>query len=697
MASMIAVTVAVTLICLIAVTMFSLNSTFKKSASGLASEVDKLQTQSIQRQVEATSGAIRNRFLVYERVMQSLVIEPDTATAATVTVPSATSTDTTVLWLKKSLENAATRVDGIKYAYLGTPDGKMTLYSSSNNKNTLPKGYDPRNEQWYKDAVNNKGKIAWSDAYIGTGSNETSISVTKTLVDSKGKLLGVIGIDVDAEAIRSSIRDVKIGEKGYVFTTDNNGIILDHPIDYNKKAGDKLDLIGKVVPIPEIKDFIVGDKVLTKAIKYTYNNEPKLAVVVKIPDIKIALVGTINMSEMNTIVVTTGTILDSNAKSLNFKIILLGVLLLLIMSFLAGLVAIKMFKPILDLTTEAERIAEGDLSSNITVQSTGELNSLAKSIHEIQASLRKVVTGIKDISYSINDETATLSSTSEELSASMEQVSGSIEEVAKGSSKQSEGLIDVNASLVSFEVTLKTSVDLIDSANTSSEQISNKAVKSNTELEALAVSLEAINKSFGTMKVKVNHLGKSVAAASKINSMIDGIADQTNLLALNASIEAARAGEQGRGFAVVAEEVRKLSEQSKVSAGKITRLLGVINGESLELVGLTSTVTNDFNTEINSIQEAINSFKDIISNVELLVPNINDAAKSVTAVSSESAEVIKKLGAIGLVAEDNSVSAEEIASASSELTIAADTVTSSAQNIVDASSKLVEEINKFKL
>ncbi|MDD6795587.1 MAG: methyl-accepting chemotaxis protein, partial [Clostridiaceae bacterium] len=66
---------------------------------------------------------------------------------------------------------------------------------------------------------------------------------------------------------------------------------------------------------------------------------------------------------------------------------------------------------------------------------------------------------------------------------------------------------------------------------------------------------------------------KLASNTDKIVNFIKDISSQTNLLGLNASIEAARAGEYGRGFSVVAEEIRKLSDSSNDSIGKIEEVI----------------------------------------------------------------------------------------------------------------------------
>jgi methyl-accepting chemotaxis protein len=69
---------------------------------------------------------------------------------------------------------------------------------------------------------------------------------------------------------------------------------------------------------------------------------------------------------------------------------------------------------------------------------------------------------------------------------------------------------------------------------------------------------------------------------NEVLGFIKQIADETKMLGLNAAIEAARAGDLGRGFGVVAEEIRKLSDESRVTVVKIRELTEQISNKVVE-------------------------------------------------------------------------------------------------------------------
>ena len=148
----------------------------------------------------------------------------------------------------------------------------------------------------------------------------------------------------------------------------------------------------------------------------------------------------------------------------------------------------------------------------------------------------------------------------------------------------------------------------------------------------------------------------TVAAMMSITdrvTAINQIADQTNLLALNAAIEAARAGHQGRGFAVVAEEVRRLADVSRRTAGEITELAA------------RSKITVAQSGEL----------------IDGLVPRIRQTAAIVRAVSASSAEQVQSLDLVGKamqqvddVTHRNAAAAQELGAMAQELTAQSETL-----------------------
>lgn len=109
----------------------------------------------------------------------------------------------------------------------------------------------------------------------------------------------------------------------------------------------------------------------------------------------------------------------------------------------------------------------------------------------------------------------------------------------------------------------------------------------------------------------IAHLREQEKAEQEIHQQkladISSIAGQTNLLSLNASIEAARAGEHGRGFAVVAEEIRQLSDSTKMLLSQ--------NSEKAEAI-LPKAAGS-----MTSIEELVNRMNEMTEKVATIAAN----------------------------------------------------------------------------
>ena len=116
------------------------------------------------------------------------------------------------------------------------------------------------------------------------------------------------------------------------------------------------------------------------------------------------------------------------------------------------------------------------------------------------------------------------------------------------------------------------------------------------------------------------------------NKEIVDIASQTNLLSLNASIEAARAGEAGKGFAVVAEEIRKLSESTKLLIEKNS------NQANETVPKINASVVG-----IKELLENVQSMNDRVSSIAATTEEISAQSTSITELSQSIQDLVKQL------------------------------------------------------
>lgn len=222
-----------------------------------------------------------------------------------------------------------------------------------------------------------------------------------------------------------------------------------------------------------------------------------------------------------------------------------------------------------------ERIADGDLSVEVSPLSTNDAmrNSVADMISNLRDLTREIQTAVRVLATSISQ----ISATTSQLSASASETAASI-----------------NETTTTMEEVKQTATLSSDKARTMAE----RAQKAAQVSQAGRKSTEDVGSAMAQITQKMDFIAQNIVSLSEksqtigdIITAVNDIADQSNILAVNASIEAARAGEEGRGFAVVAQEIRSLSEQSKASTSQVRDILADIQKATSSAVMVTEEGT----------------------------------------------------------------------------------------------------------
>ena len=116
-------------------------------------------------------------------------------------------------------------------AYLGTESGISYRYSRSN---AVTANYDPRQRNWYKQAMESPDKVVWVDTYIDPYGS-VCVTCAAAYKGADGTPVGVVATDITLKNMQQSIVNTRIGEGGYAFLLDNKATYIVHP-DYQTEG-----------------------------------------------------------------------------------------------------------------------------------------------------------------------------------------------------------------------------------------------------------------------------------------------------------------------------------------------------------------------------------------------------------------------------------------------------------------------------
>ncbi|HMY98884.1 MAG TPA: methyl-accepting chemotaxis protein [Burkholderiaceae bacterium] len=268
----------------------------------------------------------------------------------------------------------------------------------------------------------------------------------------------------------------------------------------------------------------------------------------------------------------------------------------------------------------AERVADGDLSVDIAVDSRDEVGQLLAALRSMSQRLAGVVSTVRLTSDSIATGSTQVASGNADLSQRTEEQASALEQTA--------------ATMEELGATVRQNSENAQQANGLAQGAAQIAAKGGSVVGQVVATMKDIEAS-----------SKKI---SEIIGVIDGIAFQTNILALNAAVEAARAGEQGRGFAVVAGEVRNLAQRSADAAKEIKSLITA----SVERVERGGALADEAGSTMDEIVDAIGRVTTLMSEITSAtveqssgIQQVGDAISQLDQVTQQNAALVEESAA----------------------------------------------------
>lgn len=485
-------------------------------------------------------------------------------------------------------------------AYTGTGDGSFQIYPPRE----MPAGYDARQRQWYKDAID-KGS-AMTEPYVGAGIDYRIITQAVP-IRSGNQMLGVLGASLSIETISRTLNAQAFEGGGYAFMVSKEGKILVHPDSA---------LIGKT-----LSDLFPGQ---------TIELSDRLVEATSVAGGTFTLFSPIKgLPSQNWYV---GIVLDKQAALASVSAFRTSAIISTLVAgfvtlLLLGLAIRILMKPLRLIGHAMEDIAQGDgdLTRRLSILSGDEFGQLAVSFNRFGDRIHASIVEVSLTTHALGEATRRVLSASNSSVEKSEHQSGYTTSVA-----------------TAIEELGATAQEIASSASAASKGASGARLQIDTTCGLVDSTISVMNRlqeNIELTRSQIVDLNTRTSNIGRVLEVISTISGQTNLLALNAAIEAARAGEAGRGFAVVADEVRSLAHHTQEATEEIRVVIEALQAGATQAA---QTMMHSHEIGSKSVQVAAQAGASLLTVVSR-ISEIDDMCLTVAAATEEQTTAVDQL------------------------------------------------------
>ncbi|MBN8250426.1 methyl-accepting chemotaxis protein [Priestia flexa] len=338
---------------------------------------------------------------------------------------------------------------------------------------------------------------------------------------------------------------------------------------------------------------------------------------------------------------------------LAFYTMIVGILSLIISSFVVAIFTRKLTLPLILLQRRMQDVREGNFISPIDIHtSVPEVKSLITSFQLMLEHMQSMFLQLKETTAALDNTGYMLkqaSTNSLDHNRQLVEMTDLLQIGASQTATSSEQNINFFQNMNQY---IDSMISQMKQLSINTREMDERAKMGQLSVQQMLETCGHFDTEFKAMAYTIKEVKQYSNDIGQIVELIKYISEETKLLSLNATIEAARAGEAGRGFAVVANEVKRLADQSSIATTEIINVIKRVestsikaseefndlhlkNDKSMLQAKATSETFKQLLSAIDQMSQDVRGSEFRCYELESMIPEVKQSTESLMAVSQE--------------------------------------------------------------